>query len=138
MAKKENIVDLKGGLTTGLDFGKAKEVMPAPVVPAEEPAAPAETAVPSQNAQDVQNVQNVPVAAPVVKEPKKSSPVSKSLNELYEAKRQAEVEPRTVRIQAVVTPTIATKLDELVASNQIKSRNDLINFLLEGYLGNMK
>lgn len=130
MAKKENVVDLKGGLTTGLDFGKANEA-PAPEATVEEKAAPVEAKAPVQPVQSVQS-------APVAEEPKAANPVSKSLNELYEAKRQAEVEPRTVRIQAVVTPTIAAKLDELVASNQIKSRNDLINFLLEGYLGNAK
>lgn len=131
MAKKKNIEDLKAGLT----FGESKKVEEkqneAPVLQ-EEPA-PVVTETSAAVTPAVQTPENVPVT-----EQKKPVPGSgQSLAEIYKEKFQPVAEKRTERIQIVVTPTIAKKLDDLVAAGKIKSKNDLINFLLEGYLDNI-
>ena len=67
-----------------------------------------------------------------------SAPVSEvkktSLASIYEDQRKFDLESRSVRLQIVITPSIAKKLEWLDKTNQIKSRNDLVNFLLERYV----
>lgn len=41
---------------------------------------------------------------------------------------------RNKRIQIVVTSRVGEALDRLVSKKKIKSKNDLVNFLLEKYL----
>lgn len=43
-------------------------------------------------------------------------------------------ETRSKRIQIVVKPSINKELDQLVKQKKIKSKNDLVNFLLEQFL----
>lgn len=43
-------------------------------------------------------------------------------------------ETRSQRLQIVVKPSVNKKLDKLVKQKKIKSKNDLINFLVEDYL----
>ena len=47
-------------------------------------------------------------------------------------------ETRSHRIQIVVKPSVGQALDRLVEENKIKSKNDLINFLVEEFLANLK
>lgn len=121
MARKENAIDLTAGLT----FGSSKDGQE------KEAGAPAQKQpVPETKAQEPAAQQK----APAEEEKEPATAVNKSLADIYEGKLQQAPEARTVRIQAVVTPSISKKLDELASKGKIKSRNDLINFLLEGYL----
>lgn len=43
-------------------------------------------------------------------------------------------ETRSQRLQFVVKPSVNAKLDQLVREGKIKSKNDLVNFLLESYI----
>ena len=104
-----------GGVPEELSAGKElpvvtpaatqEETMPAPVVEPVAPAAP---------------------AAPAVEE-------DAGLVSTYEAQKRVQ-EPRSVRFQAVITQSVNAKLNELAHTGKIKSRNDLVNFLLERYL----
>lgn len=132
MAKKENVEDLVAGLT----FGDSQKMVNEAGEKREQPVMNQSVPVPTQT---------VPAAAPVAQakeapaenqEPAPGS--SKSMAAIYANKLQLEDQPRTVRIQAVVTQNTATRLDELVKERKIRSRNDLINFLLEGYLEQIK
>ena len=49
-------------------------------------------------------------------------------------KSRPKKESRTVKLNILVKPSTAQKLDAAVDRREIKSRNDLINFLLERYL----
>ena len=71
--------------------------------------------------------------APVQEAVKEETAAANDLVAIYEAKKRAEPEARNVRLQAVITPTLNDKLNEMVAAGKIKSKNDLINFLLERY-----
>ena len=131
MAKKQNIEDLGAGLTFGssqkVDTGAGeKREQPVQTQGVPEPTQPAPAA-------PVEQVKETPVQN---QEPAPGS--SKSMAAIYANKLQLEDQPRTVRIQAVVTQNTATRLDELVKARKIRSRNDLINFLLEGYLEQIK
>lgn len=76
--------------------------------------------------------------APVAeaKEPEEKTAAS-SLVQNYEATLPTKPEPRTARINAVITPTLEKKLNDLakgrIPGRQIQSKNDLVNFLLERY-----
>ena len=43
-------------------------------------------------------------------------------------------EKRSTRLQFVVKPSVNVKLDQMVKEGKIKSKNDLVNFLLESYI----
>lgn len=43
-------------------------------------------------------------------------------------------ETRSQRVQIVIKPSVNAKLDSLVEQKKIKSKNDLVNFLLENYV----
>lgn len=43
-------------------------------------------------------------------------------------------ETRSKRIQIVIKPSVNKALDRLVRQKKIKSKNDLVNFLLESYI----
>ncbi len=58
--------------------------------------------------------------------------VANSLAASY-AGRRTEPDTRTSRISVFVTHSISEKLNESVRERKIKSKNDLINFLLEQY-----
>ena len=47
-------------------------------------------------------------------------------------------EKRCQRVQIVVKPSVNQKLDLLVQQKKIKSKNDLINFLLESYISQLE
>lgn len=47
-------------------------------------------------------------------------------------------ETRSKRIQIVIKPSVNQKLDRLVRQEKIKSKNDLINFLLEQYISSLE
>lgn len=51
---------------------------------------------------------------------------------------QENYERRSVKLNILVTPSIAEQLDDAAKKGTIKSRNDLINFLLEDYFGKSK
>lgn len=106
MAKKENIRD-DGGLLGGLSFGESKRA--AQEAPATRPAP----------------------ATPVVSAPQKV-PVSQVLTRSY---RDSREEKRRVRYSFLITPTTNRLLDEAVKRGEIKSKNHLVNYLLEQYLG---
>ena len=126
MAKKENVKTLAGGLTAGLEFGDSKKAGNEPLVRETAPVAE-EPAV------------TVPVEQPKpAEQPTAATTTTNNMTmiESYAGKLKAasETEARTSRIQVVVTPTTANRLNVLVNQGKIKSRNDLINFLVESYL----
>ena len=43
-------------------------------------------------------------------------------------------ETRSKRIQIVIKPSVNKELDRLVKQKKIKSKNDLVNFLLENFI----
>ena len=43
-------------------------------------------------------------------------------------------ETRSKRIQIVIKPSVNKELDRLVKQKKIKSKNDLVNFLLESFI----
>lgn len=47
-------------------------------------------------------------------------------------------EMRNKRVQFVIKPSVNEKLDELAKSGAIKSKNDLVNFLLESYIAQLE
>lgn len=47
-------------------------------------------------------------------------------------------ETRSQRVQIVVKPSVNEKLDLLVKQKKIKSKNDLVNFLLESYIAQLE
>lgn len=47
-------------------------------------------------------------------------------------------ETRSQRVQIVVKPSVNEKLDSLVKQKKIKSKNDLVNFLLESYIAQLE
>ena len=49
-----------------------------------------------------------------------------------------EKEKRSRRMQFVVKPSVDRKLDRLVQEGKIKSKNDLVNFLLESYIAQLE
>lgn len=103
MAKKEHQDNVTGGLTTGLDF-TPKENLPAGGAGETKP--------------QMQVVQQ-PVASP--------------LTEGYQQVHKKKIETRSAKMNILVKPSTAEKLDNAVNNNEIRSRNDLINWLLEKY-----
>lgn len=101
-----------------------KEVIEAPVAPVKGTVAESSAPV-EQNPPVVEEPKKEPVAAP--------APEKGNLAAVYAEKTVIPKELRTRRIQVVVTPSIEEKLNELVAERKIRSKNDLINFLLESY-----
>lgn len=139
MAKKENMVDLTAGLTAGLTFDDAQRVADVGTPERRENVTPREVGeIPGTGSEGTASGAANPTGAEI---PAPDS-TSKGLAEIYADKmdkRQQESEKaRKVRIQVVVTRNTAKMLDELVAQQKIKSKNDLINFLLEGYLETLK
>ena len=47
-------------------------------------------------------------------------------------------ETRSKRIQIVIKPSVNKELDRLVKQKKIKSKNDLVNFLLESFINQNK
>ena len=47
-------------------------------------------------------------------------------------------EMRSKRVQFVIKPSVNAKLDELAKNGAIKSKNDLVNFLLESYIAQLE
>lgn len=47
-------------------------------------------------------------------------------------------EKRSQRLQFVVKPSVNARLDELAQNGTIKSKNDLVNFLLESYIAQLE
>ena len=127
MAKKDNLAKLTGGLTAGLDFGDSKKVENEAPVQQEAPVQ--ETAAPQPAAPEAVAPEAVASAGEG-----SAAPAPMSLADVYKGKMQAKAEARSARLQVVVTPTTAAKLDELVKEHRINSKNDLINVLLEEYL----
>ena len=116
-----------GGLPEELSAGQEKE---QEKVETEQIADNVSAEEDAQNENDAQNA----VAEPVQEQER----VVNSLVASYEDKRKIEDEPRSVRIQVVVTQSISDKLNDSVAKREIKSKNDLINFLLESYYNSEK
>jgi len=116
--------ELPEELTAGMG-----QVQQAPVNPpvAEEKTAEAAPEAPAPIVAEAPGAQAAEPAAPVQEEK------PNDLVAIYKTKMGAEPEPRNIRLQAVITPTLNNKLNELVTTGAIKSRNDLINFLLERY-----
>lgn len=54
----------------------------------------------------------------------------------YDSRRMEEPERRSVKQNILITPYIAGRMDEAAKKGEIKSRNDLINYLLEEYFKN--
>lgn len=106
-----------GGLPAELAAGREETQVTPPV--AQESPAPAPIPAPVAPAAPV---------APVVEDP-----VDTGLVATYDAQKRVQ-EPRSVRFQAVITQSVNDKLNELANTGKIKSRNDLVNFLLERYL----
>lgn len=52
---------------------------------------------------------------------------------MYE-RANAHEETRSQRVNLLVKPSVNAKLDQMVADGVIKSKNDLVNFLLENYI----
>ena len=69
----------------------------------------------------------------VKEEPKPQEVTGNNLAASYAAMKGPEQEPRNVRLQVVITPSMNTKLNAHVANRKIRSKNDLVNFLLERY-----
>ena len=144
MAKKKNIEDLKAGLTFGNSQNVEKKEETATVIPAVEKTPEVKTE--QVSAAPVNPVAETPVEVKPVQETaavrseqkEVVSGSAQSLAEIYREKFQPAAEKRTKRIQIVVTPTIRDELDALVSEGKIKSINDLINFLLEGYLADIR
>ena len=104
MAKKENTEDLQGGLTAGLKFSASREV---------------------KNMGDKTNP-----AEPAAENNKNEND---SLSEMYQGTMQLQNEKRSYRFNILIRPSLAKKMEQAAAEGKIKSRNDLINFLLERY-----
>lgn len=57
-----------------------------------------------------------------------------SKNQLVDVYRQqGRAERRSTKLNILVKPSTAQKMDKAVEDGEIKSRNDLINYLLEEY-----
>ena len=75
---------------------------------------------------------------PVVeeKQPEKKA-AAPALAMAYEATLPAKPEPRTARLNVVITPSLDKKLNDLakgrIPGRQIQSKNDLMNYLLTRY-----
>jgi len=54
-------------------------------------------------------------------------------NSLLDGYRPSRPERRSIRMNIMTKPSIAGKMDDDVNSGRIKSRNDLINYLLETF-----
>ena len=67
------------------------------------------------------------------KEEKSPAAGQGNLASVYAEKKKNLPQTRNVRLQVVITPAISERLDQLVKSHEIRSKNDLINFLLESY-----
>lgn len=57
----------------------------------------------------------------------------KALTDGYRELHKGNVETRSVKMQILVKPSTAEKLKEAADNNAIKSKNDLVNYLLEKY-----
>ena len=105
-----------GGLSSmleGLDFGRSQ----------------------SQEVSQKSRVDNptVPITkpAPDAQETAQAEAPTGMVVEAYRNTLKAKPEGRTVRLACVVTPRVAQAIERACASGDIKSRNDLVNFLLE-------
>lgn len=118
MAKKENMTEVSGGLSAGLDFGASREAKktPAPVAPAETPA----------------------VAPAVEPAPVKPKTAGKHLTDMYQNSIKEVEETRSKPFMVKLKPSTMEKMDKAVKKKIIKSRADLINFLLEQYFAELE
>ena len=103
MAKRDNMPPEDNGLTGGLQFGASKEVKER------------QKAV-EQEKSDTH----------------RTSPHTSSLVEEYQETWKRN-ERRSIKFNIMITPTLSKKLDRSVDRGEIRSRNDLINHLLEKY-----
>ena len=133
MARPGRKTEISGGLSMpssvvdGLTFGEEKGNAP------KEETNPAHTTAPDQpTPAPVATTKEKEPAAPVTETPE--TPARKSdLTGSYQETLQSAPERRNIRLNFTVTPTMAEKLDNAVRNRQIKSKNDLINFLVEKY-----
>ena len=54
------------------------------------------------------------------------------------AERKTELDTRSVRLAVFITQSMSEKLNQSVRDRKIKSKNDLVNFLLEQYFESEK
>lgn len=78
---------------------------------------------------------NVETQAAVTKEDREKSSATQTHNapiqRTYTIRKE---ETRSKRVQIVIKPSVNKKLDEMAKNGTIKSKNDLVNFLLESYI----
>ena len=109
MAKLENIPKDNNGLTSGLDFGASKE-------------AKEQQLLEEQERKRLEQME---------KERQEKNKPTNYIVEEY--KKNTRYERRNVKINAMITPSLSKKMDESLEKGEIRSKNDLINQLLEMY-----
>lgn len=62
-----------------------------------------------------------------------NQPAGSPLTEGYQQVHKRKIETRSAKLNILVKPSTASKLDDAVTNGEIRSRNDLINYLLEKY-----
>lgn len=106
MAKQENMRD-KESLVDGFSYGASKQAAQEEPAPRTVPVVPAASAAP---------------AVPAVQ----------ALTRAYKDSRE---DRRSVRISFLIKPSTNKRLELAVERGEIKNKNDLVNYLLEQYLG---
>ena len=146
MAKKENQVDVFGGLSFGTKVGdnnnKETEDNAEPKVETITPIGPQNEPNTELKQRKTDLDAKVPAEAEIGAEKKKTPKIkpidvrSQLVADYQQAVYQRQKkETLTARIQIATTPTIKAKLKELELNGEIKSMNHLINSLLCKYLG---
>ena len=118
MAKNES------SIMAGLSFGSSAPAVQKPAVE-EKPVEPAKTETPGK-----------PAAKPAskAKTAKKEEPTPEIIESSYAASRKArERTTRCVRTTISLTPKVHQRVTLATERGEIKSANDLINYLLEDY-----
>lgn len=109
---------------------EVQEVAPVeevvPVQQTQEAVVP-EPVVESRIPEPVEETQNTEITA------EQTEKLDKTLFSSYAEAFKPPAPPRNVRFQIVIPVSIAEKLEKLRKEQKIKSKNDLINFLLERY-----
>ena len=110
MAKAENTPKTgTSGLTGGLDFGASRE----------------------EKARQLQEEQERLRLEQMEKERQEKNKPTNFIVEEY--KKNTRYERRNVKINAMITPSLSKKMDDSLEKGEIRSKNDLINQLLEMY-----
>ena len=110
------MTEVSGGLSAGLDFGASREIKKDPV-PAPVQEAPVQT----------------PAAAPA-----KPKTAGKALTDMYQSSIKEVEETRSKPFMVKLKPSTMEKMDKAVKKKIIKSRADLINFLVEQYFAELE